>query len=244
MRTCCFVTVAMLVAAAAMGADAPAAKPLKVLVVTGGHGFEEAPFIAMWKSFKNIEFTHLPQKEGGAAFASVADWPYDVVVLYNFNQQISEKEAANFTALMDKGVGLVINHHAVAAYPDWPEYRKILGGRYYLKDEEENGVKHARCTWEHDLDINVTPVPGHPITEGIGNFTVNDEVYKGYTVEPDNKILLTTDHPKSQKEIGWVRSYRNSRVAFIQLGHGQKAYENENFRKLLLQAVLWTAKKD
>lgn len=227
------------VSVAAFAAD----KPLKVLVVTGGHGFEESQFREMWKSLAGIDAVLLDQKDG-AAFSDVSAWPYDVIVLYNFNQQMPEKEGANLISLLDKGVGLVIMHHAVAAYPDWPEYRKILGGRYYLKDEEEDGVKHARCTYVHDVDIEVQPVAGHPVTEGLAKFVINDETYKGYSVDEGNQILLTTDNEKSQKEIGWVRGYRKSRVCFVQSGHGPKAYENANFRRLVSQAITWTVNRE
>jgi len=227
-----------LVSVAAFAAD----KPIRVLVVTGGHGFEEPQFREMWKSLAGIDAVLLDQKDG-AAFSDVSAWPYDVIVLYNFNQKMPEKEGANLVSLLEKGVGLVIMHHAVAAYPDWPEYRKILGGRYYLKDEEEGGVKHARCQWKEGVDIEARPVPGHPVTEGVPKFVVNDETYKGYSVDEGNQILLTSDTSGSQKEIGWAREYRNARVFFIQLGHGHDAYENANYRKLVSQAIAWTVRR-
>ena len=37
--------------------------------------------------------------------------------------------------------------------------------------------------------------------------------------------------------------YGKSRVAFVQLGHDHFAYENPSYRKLVAQAIQWTAGK-
>jgi type 1 glutamine amidotransferase len=81
----------------------------------------------------------------------------------------------------------------------------------------------------------------HPVTAGVVNFTILDETYKGYSVESDNHILLTTDEPTSQREIAWVRLYRQARICGIQLGHGPDAYHHPAYRRLLYQAIQWTA---
>jgi type 1 glutamine amidotransferase len=42
--------------------------------------------------------------------------------------------------------------------------------------------------------------------------------------------------------LAWVNHYGNSDVIYIQLGHGPSGYSNPNFRKLLQQAIEWSAK--
>jgi type 1 glutamine amidotransferase len=56
-------------------------------------------------------------------------------------------------------------------------------------------------------------------------------------------VLLTTDHPTSDRTIGWVRRFRKAKVCTIQLGHDSKAYANSNYRQLVERAILWTAGK-
>ncbi|MCX5656421.1 MAG: hypothetical protein NTY65_17430, partial [Planctomycetota bacterium] len=144
-------------AGAASAADAPApAKKVSAVVITGGHGYEQKPFLAVFDAMDGVTYKHVDEKVGGEAFENIDDWKYDVIVLYNFNRKISDKQAENFVKLLDKGVGLVILHHAIAAYQNWPEYRKILGARYYLKDETDAaGVTHKRCAYKHDVDMKV-----------------------------------------------------------------------------------------
>jgi len=231
---------------AVFGACAEArADSLKVAVVTGGHGFEKAPFLAMFEGHEGVEFEHVDLRDDSEIFEDVAEWPYDGIVLFNMSQRISEERRANFLELLDRGVGLVVLHHAIAAFSQWPEYRKIIGARYYLKDITEDGVTHPRSQYDHDMDFDIhIEDPDHPVTRGVGDFRVHDETYKGFTLAPDNRLLLTTGHPKSQKEVGWARKYGNARVVFIQMGHGPGIYGNEAYRRLVVQAVRWTTKED
>jgi hypothetical protein len=221
---------------------APAKKP-NVVVVTGGHDFEQKPFLAVFEANSAITFTHVADKDG-QLFEDTANFPYDVILLYNYGQKISEKRQKNLLALLDKGVGLVVMHHAVAAYPNWPGWAKLLGARYYLSDVEENGVKHPRSQYKHGVDIKVhVEDASHPITQGVSDFVIHDETYKGYTVDPKVKMLLTTEDPLNNKSIAWVAPHDKTHVCYIQLGHDSKAYATKEFQKLTAQAIAWAAAK-
>ncbi|MCX5685475.1 MAG: ThuA domain-containing protein [Planctomycetota bacterium] len=239
--------VALLVAliGIAWAADTPAApaKKVNILLITGGHAFDQKQFFAMFDAFPGIAYKHVEEKVGGEAFENIDDFKYDVIVIYNFNRKISDKQAANFIKLLDKGVGLVVLHHAIAAYNDWPEYRKILGARYYLKDETDaDGTVHKRCLWKHDVDLKEhVSDPKSPVAAGVTDFEIHDESYKGYTVDPQVKVFLTTDEPTSNKEIGWTNTYRKANVCYLELGHDAKAYENKKLQTLYTQAIKWAA---
>jgi type 1 glutamine amidotransferase len=231
-------------AGAASAADAPApAKKVSAVLITGGHGYEQKPFLAVFDAMDGVTYKHVDEKVGGEAFENIDDWKYDVIVLYNFNRKISDKQAENFVKLLDKGVGLVILHHAIAAYQNWPEYRKILGARYYLKDETDAaGVTHKPCLWKHDVDFKVhVEDPKCPVAAGVSDFTIHDETYKGYTVDPQVKVYLTTDDPTSNKEIGWTNTYSKANVCYLELGHDSKAYASKEMQTLYIQAIRWAA---
>ena len=85
---------------------------INAAVVTGGHPFDEPEFLQLFQGYRDIVYTHLPQKNGGEVFDHINGWPYDVIVLYNFNRQITPQEQKNFVKLLERGVGLVILHHA------------------------------------------------------------------------------------------------------------------------------------
>jgi type 1 glutamine amidotransferase len=221
---------------------AVAEENMNVLVVTGGHGYEQEPFEAMFKSFDGLNCTFVALKDHSEIFEDISDWRYDVLVLYNMSQKISEKRQQNFLKLLDDGVGLVVLHHAIAAFSDWREYRKIIGAKYWLEDTVEDGVEHKKCTWKEGVDMLLHVEDStHPIMADITDFTIHDEVYKGYDLQPDNHLLLSCGLPNSQKEVGWTRTYGKAKVCLIQPGHGPEAHGNENYRRLVRQAIAWVA---
>ncbi len=83
--------------------------------------------------------------------------------------------------------------------------------------------------------------PAHPITNGLNTFEIHDETYDRCEVDPTVRVLLTTNHPRNNKELVWVKKYRNSRVCYIQLGHDHHAYENPNYRLLVARGIRWAA---
>ncbi len=212
----------------------------EVVVVTGGHAYDRRPFEAMFKSFEELDCTFVALKDDSEIFEDISNWSYDVIVLYNMSQQISEKRRQHFLKLMDDGVGLVVLHHAIAAFSDWPEYRKIIGAKYWLADTVEDGIEYKKCTWEEGVDMPFhVEDAAHPIMAGIADFTLHDETYKGYTLQPDNHLLLSCNLPTSQKEVAWTRTYSNAKVCLIQPGHGPEAHSDENYRQMVRQAITW-----
>jgi len=216
---------------------------IKVLVVTGGHGFDEKPFYQMFSDNAEIVFTAAAHAKTNATVYDRADLlSYDVVVLYDMAQTITEAQKAKFMALFDQGVGLVVLHHALASYQHWPEYEQIIGGRYQEPDPNRSGQVTQAVGWKHDEEVPVViEATNHPVTTGLNNFTIHDEIYWGYRVGSDVTALISTTHPKSGKPLGWARQQGKSRVVYLQLGHDKAAFENENYRKLLAQSIRWTA---
>lgn len=215
---------------------------LQVAVITGGHVFDAEEFFKLFQNYDDIAYTHLPQKVGGEAFEDITQWPYDVIVLYNFKQKITPKQQGNFVRLLDKGVGLVILHHANAAYENWPLFWKIAGVEYHFRPWEQDGVKLAPSGYKHGVTFRVRIAdPNHPITQGLADYDMVDETYCRTSVHPEVHPLLTTDEPSSDKTIGWVKTYAKSRVCYLQSGHDATAYRNPNYRTLVVRAIRWSA---
>lgn len=231
----------MLGASQIPAADSP---KLKVLVVTGGHGFEQEPFFKMFRDNPEIEFTavvHSPTNS--AAYERPDLLSYDAVVLYDMVKEISEAQKARFLSLFEKGVGLVVLHHALVSYQHWPDFERIIGGRYPEGDGKSGAVSEA-VGYQHDVDVPVTiAAKDHPITAGLEEFTIHDEIYWGYRVQPDVTPLLTTTHPKSGKPLAWARNEGKSRVVYVQLGHDHLAYGNPHYRQLLARSIRWAARR-
>lgn len=217
---------------------------LKVVVVTGGHGFEHDPFFEVFDGMETVNYVEAVQKDHSELFEDITDWDYDVVVFYNMTQNISPKRQRNFVKLLSQGIGVVALHHTMGAYQEWPEFKRIIGAKYYTKEAVEDGVTHGKASFKHDVDMKVHVTnKNHPITKGMRDFTIHDESYKNCWFDEENQVLLTTDHATSDITIGWVRTYRKAKVCTIELGHDSKAYANSNYAQLVERAILWTAGK-
>ncbi len=231
----------MAIAAAA----ADSSGKIRVLVVTGGHDFEKEPFFQMFKDNPEITFRAAEHPNMHALLKPESAKNFDVLVFYDMHQEISDDAKADFLAWLKAGKGLVVLHHAIADYQKWPEYAKIIGAKYYLEKTTLDGVQKARSVYEHGVRFKVHVAdPDHPVTRGVSDFEVHDETYNLFDVYPDTHPLLTTDEPKSNKVIGWAKTYSQARVVYLQGGHDHFAYENPSYRKVLQQAIQWTAKKN
>jgi type 1 glutamine amidotransferase len=222
-----------------------ASDKIRVLVVTGGHDFEKEPFLKLFKDNPEISYQATEHPNAHARLKPDAVNQFDVLVLYDLWQDITDEAKTNFLALLGAGKGLVVLHHAIASYQQWPEYSRIIGGRYYLAKTTVDGVEKPPSVFKHDMHFKVHVADAtHPVTRGVTDFELHDETYGGFDVARDVHRLLTTDEPQSGPIIGWVKTYAAARVVYLQSGHDHFAYENPNFRRLLKQAIRWVAKQD
>lgn len=229
-------------AAAAGNTPIQPPKTLRVAVITGGHGFDEKEFPKLFAPDTDLAVSILTQKDDSEIFEDISAWPYDVIVLYNMGQRISEKRQANFLALLDRGVGLVALHHSVAAFQEWPEFQNIIGCHYYIDDKTVNGVTHSKSAWREGIDMKVAVADAtHPVTQGVTDFSIHDEGYYQYTFDPGVHVLLTVDHPNSAKIVALAKTSRNANVCYIQPGHGPLIFTNPNYQRLVAQAIRWAA---
>ena len=168
---------------------------------------------------------------------------YDVLVFYHMWQTITEEQATVLADCIRQGKPLLVLHHSICAFDDWPEYINIIGGKYFHKPTTVKGKEYPACSYIHDLHFKVRIVnPENPVTKGLTDFEIFDETYKGFYVEEGATPLLTTDEPTSTPVIGWSKMYGKSRIVTLQSGHDAPTFENPDYRKLLRQAIEWVYK--
>ena len=209
---------------------------LKIAIITGGHSYEVQPFHTLFRSLSGVDayiqhiddFTSSPRE--------VRDG-YDALVFYimpggaptDESPWFSGKPKRAFEQLGETRQGIVMLHHAILAYPDWPAWDALVGmtGRVITE-------------YSHDERIPVRVAqPEHPIVQGVSPWTITDETYVLHDPGPDSQVLLTTDHPRCMKSLAWTRTYRNGRVFCYQSGHDHQAFEDANFQTVLLNGIRW-----
>lgn len=216
---------------------------LSVLVVTGGRDdFEREVFYEMMNHFTNVEYKEIVQPEANRKLTSTFYDAFDVIVYYDMVQDITEQEKEAFIDLLNGGKGMVFLHHALTCYREWAEYENIVGGRFYLdlKPNVEDKTGYPVSTYKHDVDIPVTIVDkNHPVTKGLNDFVIFDEIYGEFKVLPQVHPLLSTTYPNSGDIIGWAHTCGNSSIVYLQPGHNHNTFQNPNYRRLVEQSIRW-----
>jgi type 1 glutamine amidotransferase len=235
-RLFCLAT-SVLVALLAVAAPASGASPLRLLVVTGGHDYPTS----FYTLFEDADFVWDHETTSEEAYRRDIRERYDVLVMYDMPKTLSAPARANLQAFAESGKAIVVLHHAICSNNDWDWYRDLLGARYLLASQ----AGKPPSTYQHDVHIPVAIAKQaggpHPITQGVVMPEIFDETYKGMWFSPDVKVLLTTTHPLSDPALAWISPYTRSRVVVIQLGHSSEAHRHAGYRRLVKNAVLWTA---
>lgn len=163
-------------------------------------------------------------------------------------------------ALMDKGLGLACLHYAVEPTIEkgQKEFLDWIGGAFEINWS-------VNPDWLADFKV----LPEHPITRGVQPFKVEDEWYfhmrfrdgmKGVTpiltAVPGPSTTKRNDGPHEgnpavrelvergeAQTVAWAAERAGGGRGFGFTGaHYHHNWGNDNFRKLVLNAILWTAK--
>ena len=209
---------------------------IHVMVVAGGHSFDTTEFVDMFRTFEGMTFDTVMQPHANEIIASGEAAKYDAIIFYDMWPEAEQQVREGYLKLARDGRGMVFLHHSLVSYQAWPEFRNIIGGKYFAEWSGEDSS--LLSTYRHDIDIPVEVMDGdHPVNIGISNFTIHDEGYGNIQVNDDVKILLRADHPDCYPVIGWEHNFENSKIVYLMLGHDRKAYANDHFRLLLQNAI-------
>ncbi|WP_148415496.1 ThuA domain-containing protein [Haloferax sp. KTX1] len=107
----------------------------------------------------------------------------------------------------------------------FPDFRDLLGGHFLTHPEQST--------------FGVEIVADHDVTDGVDDFEVFDEPYQ-VDVDDDVTVLARMAHPDlADYPVAWAREYGAGRVCYASLGHTAEALENDDYRRLLRNAVGW-----
>jgi type 1 glutamine amidotransferase len=161
---------------------------------------------------------------------------------------------ADLATMMDHGCGLVCFHYAtglgathVKPDGDHPLLR-WMGGYFATKCAHHQSI--ARI---FDAATIEPTKSDHPVLRGWKPFTVRDEPYINNYFGPNglapNVTALATsqlppDSPKTEIVAWAVSRTDGGRGAGIVMPHFYKNWQNEDLRRLIMNAIVWSAKRD
>lgn len=139
-------------------------------------------------------------------------------------------------ALMKKGCGLMTIHWASSVNknnverlgPTWLSY---LGGTWVSNVGLSGGRSPLRQL-----------IPDHPVCRGWKEWEIEDEYYLNPTIQDAKPLLQVTEKGGKEVIVGWAYERPEGGRSFATtLGHPYRNFENESFRRMLVNGVLWTA---
>jgi len=228
--------------------------PKKIILLAGrpSHGRDTHAWDADVKLLKHCLDTS-PNVKGIRTETHFNGWPKDPSVLDDAAAIVLlsdgdgghpffrvKERAEHIDRLAQRGVGLAFIHYAVAPGPrNEAKLLEWIGGCY------KNGYSRN----PHNT-VEVSPGKAdHPICRGWKAFVASDEFYYRIWFGKDQKRvvpIMTAMLPKNKPErqtIAWAVERKDGGRGFGFTGdHFHKNWRIEGFRKMVLNAIVWTAK--
>lgn len=217
-------------------------------VVTGGHAFHVPAFHHLLRTLPQVD-AYLQHMEDFVADLGNVRPTYDVVLLFNWRMDTPTDDGDRWPkgtqqALRQLGTtsqGIVVLHHALASFPQWPFWSELVGiphqDRIFTLDRDLDLELHAQ------LHVDVVDAE-HPITQGMEAWDMVSEAWGYFSGRPDANchILLATDHPKMPLgALAWTHTFGQARVFCLQPGHDDNSWSHPLFRTVLMRGIQWAA---
>jgi type 1 glutamine amidotransferase len=218
---------------------AASAEPLKVCVLSGSDTYRSdlslPPFIAFLEKNYDVRCTLLEKKAVDDLPGLEALDDCDVLFVYIKRMKLAGEQLERFKKYAQSGRPIVGVRTASHAVQTWLEFDpEVLGGNY-----------HSHHPMGPVTKIEVAADAAmHPIMQGVTLTTSSDSLYKNEGHQADINILLRGTIPEAPTEaLAWTRDYRGGRIFYTSLG-SQEMFENADFRRMLANALFWTAHRD
>ncbi|MCX6262428.1 MAG: PmoA family protein [Bacteroidia bacterium] len=135
------------------------------------------------------------------------------------------------------GGGFVLFHAASATHYDWAEYQEMVGSTW---------GKNTHHVSIEPFEVKISSTT-HPVTEGLSNFWITDELWVDMDQKPGNQILSSAFAPKDNKgsdkdePVVICRNFGNGRCFYNVLGHDVAAMKNPGWKTLMVRGTEWAA---
>lgn len=148
---------------------------------------------------------------------------------------LPDEGAATIDRFVRSGGGLLALHTAVICFDAHPLWRDLCGAVWRWDESLHPPVGAAA--------VGVTDAGrAHPVTAGVDDFEVVDEVYGFLDEVADLEPLLTSHHRGRHHPVVWARELGDGRVVTDLLGHDPTSFEHPAHRRIVQQAAAWVCR--
>lgn len=222
----------------------PAPTPLRVLIFSGmnNHDWRQTT-PALKKIYEDSGRFVVDVTEDPSSYEAEALDQYDLVVSNwtNFPREDRVWGPDTEGALMDfvrRGKGFVVFHAAAACFPTWPEYQQLIGASWARGTTGHGAI--------HSFEVRIVD-KAHPITRGMADFTIRDELWHRMAIQPTARVLCSAESAKDKggsgesEPVALATRPGKGRCFNLVLGHDVAAMTSYGWRLLMLRGSEWAA---
>lgn len=233
----CLATVLLIHLAAAAAAESGKEAPLRVHLIGAG---EYNPVESLSEFKKHLETLDVAVttsfgKDSKTLPGLEALKTADVMVLFVRRMNLPEEQLALIRNHWEKGKAIVALRTASHGFQpeDNAVFAKVLGGAYAGPGSYTAPFKAVASDMHKD----------HPVLKGVGSIASRGAYrFEGFS---DKIVILQVieSDKKVKAPATWLHEYQGGRVFFTTMGVPED-FQNESFRRLLTNAIFWTARRD
>ena len=155
---------------------------------------------------------------------------YALLICYMdlWERPLSDAQAAALKEYLLNG-GRVLSVHNGISIQDTPSLAELTGARFTDHPPMES--------------LLIKPVSGHPVTDGLSEFTVFEEPYHFEDIS-NVEILAAYDFNGVSIPAAWERSYGKGILIYLMPGHDPDVFKSEQYRRLIQSCVVYLTSKD
>jgi type 1 glutamine amidotransferase len=213
-------------------------RPLRVCLVSGALEYKSDESLAAFQRYLeenyNVKCSRAFRKTDNDLPGLEHLDDCDVMLLFTRRLTIDGEQLARVKKYLDAGRPIVGIRTASHAFQKWLELdRQVLGGNYkgHYGDGPPTEIRFEQKAKDH------------PALKGVQPFTGAGSLYENQGLADDCHVLLTGSIPEHREPIAWTRTHHGGRVFYTSLGH-PKDFENENFRRMVANALFWATQRD
>ena len=146
--------------------------------------------------------------------------------------EVSLPARRRIEAYVRGGGGLLALHTAVICFDDWEEWASMVGGAWVWGQSSHPPLQA--------VDIKLA-ASTHSVTQGLSNFTLDDEVYQSLALREHVTVLATanTANEATWHPVVWTHEYGSGRVMCDTLGHDVSSLREPAHAALLQRGARW-----
>lgn len=237
MRLLCLLMVTTILCCS-MSLSAAGKDPLRVCLVSGSEEYDSATALSLFKDYLEKGFNAVCTtvqangKDDLPGLEALEDC--DVALFFTRRRTIDGEQLGRVKKYCLGGNPIVGVRTASHGFQNWLEFDKdVLGGNY---DGHYGNRKPTKAT--------IAPgAEEHPILAGVEVLDSTSSLYRNYPLAKDAEMLVAGTSPEGTHAIAWTRVYNGGRVFYSSLG-SVLDFKNESFRRMIANALFWTAKRE